>query len=36
MYPRADSFNPERFMDQNGSESEQTDPKDFVFGFGRR
>ncbi|KAH9039121.1 cytochrome P450 [Lactarius pseudohatsudake] len=36
MYPDAHRFNPERFLNQNGLESEQTDPKDFVFGFGRR
>ena len=33
MYPDAHKFNPERFLDQNGPE---TDPKDFIFGFGRR
>ncbi|KAI0298977.1 cytochrome P450 monooxygenase [Multifurca ochricompacta] len=36
MYPEADSFNPERFMNQDESGREQTDPKDFIFGFGRR
>ncbi|KAI9449001.1 cytochrome P450 [Lactarius psammicola] len=36
MYPDAHKFNPERFLNRNGLESEQTDPKDFVFGFGRR
>lgn len=36
MYPEAELFNPERFMNQNGKEADQTDPKDFVFGFGRR
>jgi cytochrome P450 len=35
MYPEAGLFNPERFMNQNGKEAE-TDPRDFVFGFGRR
>jgi cytochrome P450 len=33
MYSDAHRFNPERFLSQNGPE---TDPKDFVFGFGRR
>jgi len=36
MYPEAELFNPERFMNQNGKEADQTDPRDFVFGFGRR
>lgn len=36
MYPEADLFNPERFMNQNGKEADQTDPRDFIFGFGRR
>jgi hypothetical protein len=36
MYPEAELFNPERFMTQNGKEADQTDPRDFVFGFGRR
>jgi hypothetical protein len=37
MYPEAGLFNPERFMNQNGKEAgDQTDPRDFVFGFGRR
>jgi Cytochrome P450 len=36
MYPEAELFNPERFMKQNGKEADQTDPRDFVFGFGRR
>lgn len=36
MYPEADLFNPERFMSQNGKEADQTDPRDFIFGFGRR
>ena len=33
VYPDAHKFNPERFLNQSGPE---TDPKDFVFGFGRR
>ena len=33
VYPDAQTFNPERFMNQNGPE---TDPKAFVFGFGKR
>jgi hypothetical protein len=38
MYPEAELFSPERFMDQdqNGKEADQTDPRDFIFGFGRR
>ena len=36
MYPEAELFNPERFMSQNGKEADQTDPRDFIFGFGRR
>ncbi|KAI9509896.1 cytochrome P450 [Russula earlei] len=36
MYPEADLFNPERFVDQKGTEADQPDPKDFIFGFGRR
>jgi cytochrome P450 len=33
VYSDAHKFNPDRFLKQNGPE---TDPKDFVFGFGRR
>ena len=33
VYPDAHKFKPDRFLNQNGPE---TDPKDFVFGFGRR
>lgn len=33
VYPDAHKFNPDRFLNRNGPE---TDPKDFVFGFGRR
>ncbi|KAI0297971.1 cytochrome P450 [Russula brevipes] len=39
MYPEADLFNPERFMNQqneNETGADPTDPKDFIFGFGRR
>jgi len=36
MYPEAEFFHPERFMNQNGNEADQTDPRDFIFGFGRR
>ncbi len=36
IYPEAELFNPDRFMDQNGTEADQPDPKDFIFGFGRR
>jgi hypothetical protein len=36
MYPEAGIFNPERFMNLNGKEAGQTDPRDYVFGFGRR
>jgi hypothetical protein len=33
IYPEAELFNPDRFMDM---EADQPDPKDFIFGFGRR
>lgn len=37
MYPEPDLFNPERFMNQNGTKDVQaTNPRDFIFGFGRR
>jgi Cytochrome P450 len=36
MYPEPELFNPERFMNEAGTETDSTDPKDFIFGFGRR
>jgi hypothetical protein len=36
MYPEPELFNPERFMNTNGTEADPADPKDFIFGFGRR
>ncbi|KAI0060162.1 cytochrome P450 [Artomyces pyxidatus] len=36
VYPDAGSFVPERFMGPIAEKAESTDPRDFVFGFGRR
>jgi len=36
MYPEPELFNPDRFMNQDKTEADLTDPKDFIFGFGRR
>jgi hypothetical protein len=36
MYPKPELFNPDRFMNQDKTEADLTDPKDFIFGFGRR
>ena len=36
MYPEPELFNPERFMNENLTEADPVDPKDFIFGFGRR
>jgi len=35
-YPEPELFNPDRFMNQDKDEADLTDPKDFIFGFGRR
>jgi hypothetical protein len=36
MYPKPELFNPDRFMNQDKTEADLTEPKDFIFGFGRR
>jgi cytochrome P450 len=36
MYPEPELFNPERFMNEDGTEADPADPMDLVFGFGRR
>lgn len=37
LYPNADKFVPERFMEQVDEETaKKRDPKNYVFGFGRR
>lgn len=36
MYPKPELFNPDRFMNQDKTEADLADPKDFIFGFGRR
>jgi cytochrome P450 len=36
MYPEPELFNPDRFMIQDKTEANLMDPKDFIFGFGRR
>jgi len=36
MYPKPELFNPDRFMNQDKTKADLTDPKDFIFGFGRR
>ena len=36
MYPGSELFNPDRFMNQDKTKADLTDPKDFIFGFGRR
>jgi|SRR5712671_5474164 len=36
MYPEPETFNPERFMNQEGTEADPADPRDLIFGFGRR
>jgi cytochrome P450 len=36
VYPDAESFKPERFMKNGALDEKIRDPRDFVFGFGRR
>ena len=36
MYPDPDQFKPERFMNLSHEEAAEIDPKNYVFGFGRR
>ncbi|THH18237.1 hypothetical protein EW146_g2711 [Bondarzewia mesenterica] len=36
MYAEPHLFRPERFMDQDSDAAERTDPKNAIFGFGRR
>lgn len=36
MYPEPNVFRPDRFAHQDNATAEVTDPKNTVFGFGRR
>jgi cytochrome P450 len=36
VYPDAESFKPERFIKNGSLNNEIRDPRDIVFGFGRR
>jgi hypothetical protein len=36
VYPDAESFKPERFIKDGTLDKEARDPRDIVFGFGRR
>ena len=36
LYPNPDAFQPERFYNLSPEEAERLDPRDIVFGFGRR
>ena len=36
MYPEPFSFNPDRFANMSRSEFKRSDPRNFMFGFGRR
>jgi len=37
LFPNAEEFNPDRYMNIEGQElRKQMDPRQFVFGFGRR
>ncbi len=36
LYPNADEFKPERFMELDEATAKKIDPANFVFGFGRR
>nr|ANC28042.1 cytochrome P450 [Polyporus umbellatus] len=36
VYPEAERFNPDRFMHMSAADSQRTDPRHIVFGFGRR
>jgi cytochrome P450 len=36
IYPDAESFKPERFLKNGTLNKEIRDPRDIVFGFGRR
>jgi cytochrome P450 len=36
VYPDPESFKPERFMKDGALNKEIRDPRDIVFGFGRR
>jgi cytochrome P450 len=36
MYPDAEAFKPERFIKNGALNKEIRDPRDIIFGFGRR
>jgi cytochrome P450 len=36
VYPNAEAFKPERFINNGTLNKEIRDPRDIVFGFGRR
>jgi hypothetical protein len=36
VYPNPEKFDPERFLNEDGSVNKKHDPRAYVFGFGRR
>ena len=36
VYPEPDTFQPERFLNLNAEQRATRDPRNYVFGFGRR
>ena len=36
IYPDASTFKPERFMDVDPETKKSMDPRNYIFGFGRR
>ena len=36
IYPDASTFNPERFIEADPEKKKLMDPRNYIFGFGRR